>query len=86
MLKIKPELKEIIDYLKMIEPEIFDHKEYELGMKICNYFFYDGFLFDNEISISKMKLFLEENKIVFKKLAFEHDKKFKKMNSISTKN
>ena len=33
-----------------------------------------------------MKLFLEENKIVFKKLAFEHDKKFKKMNSISTKN
>ena len=86
MLKIKPELKEITDYLKMIEPEIFDYKEYELGMKVCNYFFYDGFLFDNEISMSKMKLFLEENKIIFKKLAFQHDKKFKKMNSISTKN
>ena len=82
MLKIKPELKEIINYLKMIESEIFDHNEYALGMKICNYFYYDGFLFDNEISISKMKLFLEENKMVFKKLAFEHDKKIKKINLV----
>ena len=78
MLKVKPKLEEIINYTKMIEPEIFEHEEYGLDMKICSYFYYNGFLFDNDIHLSKMKSFLKENELEFEKLAFEYDKKIKK--------
>jgi hypothetical protein len=82
MLKIKPKLDDFTKYLKIIESESFEFSSREMSMKICNYFYYDGFLFDTEIPLSKINLFLKENKIIFKKLVNEHVKKMNKFKKI----
>ncbi len=75
MLKVKPELNDFINYLKIIESESFDFPSREMSIKMCNYFYYDGFIFDTEIPTSEMDSFLRENKNIFEKLAIEHIKK-----------
>jgi hypothetical protein len=77
-LKIKPKLSDFIDFFKIIESQSFDFPSREISREICNYFYYDGFLFDTEIPLSKMNLFLKENEIIFKKVADEHVKKMNK--------
>jgi hypothetical protein len=77
MLKIKPKLEEVKKYFRIIESKIFEYDEIGLSMNMNNYFYYDGFLFDNEISLSKMELFLKENQEELEKLSVQYEKKFK---------
>lgn len=77
MLKIKPKLTDFTKYLKIIKSKSFEFPSREISIKTCNYFYYDGFIFDTKIPIPKMNLFLEENKKIFEQLAIEHIKKMK---------
>ena len=52
----------------------------KLSILTCNAFYYGGFLLDTEISPSKMKKFIEENKVFYKPLALQLE------NIILTKN
>jgi len=74
-LESKVSIQDVVNYISKIESNSFDLDQTELSLKICNNFYYDGFLFDVKISESKMKEFLEENKNILKNLAEEFDKK-----------
>ena len=74
-LNTKVNLSDLNKFVNMIEQNSFEYDENEFAMKICDRFFFSGFLFDVYIPVSDMTLFLEENKKIYDLLGSQHLKK-----------
>jgi len=64
-------------YLKILHENSFDFNPMDFENKYNAFFYYDGHYLNVEIHESKMKEFLEKNKIILDKLASEFKKKIK---------
>ena len=53
-------IKDVTDYISKIEANSFDYDRTEISLHMCRKFYYDGFLFDVEISESGMKEFIHD--------------------------
>jgi len=69
-------------YLKILHENSFDFNPMDFENKYNAFFYYDGHYLDVDISESKMKDFLEKNKVTLDKLASEFEKK---INSLKKK-
>ena len=74
-LNTKVNLSDLNKFVNMIEQNSFEYDENEFAMNICDRFFFSGFLFDVNIPVSDMALFLEENKKIYDLLGSQHLKK-----------
>ena len=79
-LNVKVSMEDLNNYVKYVLKNSFEFDEMKLSILTCNAFYYGGFLLDTEISPSKMKKFIEENKVFYKPLALQLE------NIILTKN
>ena len=61
VLETKVSIKDVTDYISKIEANSFDYDRTEISLHMCRKFYYDGFLFDVEISESDMKEFIRDN-------------------------
>ena len=64
-------------YLKILHENSFDFNPMDFENKYNEFFYHDGHYLDVDIPESKMKEFLEKNKITLDKLASEFEKKIK---------
>ncbi len=69
--------KDLEQYLKVLQDNSFDFDPMDFENKYNEFFYHDGHYLDVPISESKMKKFLEINKITLENLAFEYEKKIK---------
>jgi len=70
-LNIKVSVDDLNDFTNYVLRNSFQFDEAELSILTCNAFYYGGFLLDTEISSSKMKKFIEENKVFYESLALQ---------------
>ena len=71
VLETKVSIKDVTDYISKIEANSFDYDQSEISLRTCSKFYYDGFLFDVEISESDMKEFIRDNYKTFENIASE---------------
>ena len=83
-LKKQVKASDLDKYLKLLEKKSFFFDNFDLQTKEHYHFFYGGHLVDVDVSTSKMKSFLEENKSEFKKLTEEYIKKIIDSEEITT--
>lgn len=76
-LQKKVNLLDINKFVNLIHRNSFEFDRSGLVTDICDRFYFGGFLFDTDISIPKVKSFLEEKKNIFEQLAQEHIKKIR---------
>ena len=71
---LKKEVKQsdVNDFINLLDSNSFPFNNTELSIKINNEFYYDGYLFDTKISVSKVRDFIKQNEQYFKKLASEY--------------
>jgi hypothetical protein len=81
--KVNPE--DLDKFLTLLEKNTFDFDLRGFNTKIMEHFFHGGYLVDTEISESKMKEFLENNKSMLEKLSLEHIKKINELKVLKTK-
>ena len=72
---VRPE--DLDKHIQFCEKISFPFNPFGLGQSIQKFFHYGGFLVDVEITENEMKLFLEESKDLFEKLADVHIEKMK---------
>ena len=73
--QVRPE--DLDKHIQFCEKISFPFDPFGLGQSIQKFFHYGGFLVDVEITENEMKLFLEESKDLFEKLADVHIEKMK---------
>jgi len=78
-LNTKVNLSDVNKFVNMIEKNSFEYDDHVFNANICDEFFYSGYLFDVDIPISKMELFLKNNKKTYDLLGLEHLKKIKQI-------
>ncbi|MEO0206364.1 MAG: hypothetical protein ABIL22_06795, partial [candidate division WOR-3 bacterium] len=66
---------ELNEYVNILMKNTFEFDYHKLALDLADLFYYGSFLVDVEISESKMKDFMEENKLLIQQLATEHIKK-----------
>ena len=66
---------ELVKYVQMIKDNSFDFNYFDFQITYHNWFYYGGQLLDVDISEEKMRLFLEDQKIILKNLVAEYIKK-----------
>ena len=76
-LETKVDPTDLDKYLVFLEKQTFEFDLSGFTSKYHNHFYYGGHLVDVEITMEKMKSFLEENKIELEQVAEEHIKKIK---------
>jgi hypothetical protein len=69
-------------YLVFLEKQSFDFDLSGFTSKYHNHFYYGGHLVDVDISVEKMKIFLENNRIELEKVVAEHIKKIKRVKKL----
>ena len=74
-LKKKVNISDLNNYLNLIESNSFESDITDLSTEFADIFHYNGFLVDVEISIDKMRSFLEKYRNSFEKLAAEFVKR-----------
>ena len=74
-LNTKVNLSDLNKFVNMLEKNSFRYDDADLIAKICDRFFYSGYLFDINIPVSEMELFLEENREIYNLLGAQHLKK-----------
>lgn len=77
-LKKNVHVSDLNNYINLIESNSFEYDIYNLISIFNNYFHFGGYLVDVEISIRKMKLFLDEHNAAFDRLTSEVIKKIQK--------
>ena len=78
-LNTKVNLADLNKFVNMVEKNSFEYDDNDLILKICDRFFYNGYLYDVNIPVPDMELFLEENKKIYDLLGSEHLKKIKQV-------
>ena len=71
-LKTHVDISELNNYVEIIKENSFEFDYFDLYLKINKEFYRDGYLKDIEIQPEKMASFLEQNQLLFEKLADQH--------------
>ena len=85
-LNTKVNLSDVNKFVNIIEKNSFEYDDFDFIVKICDKFFYSGYLYDVNIPVSEMELFLEENKKIYNLLGSEHLKKINQIKNQKIKN
>jgi len=75
-----------LHFLNMIEKNSFEYDDNDFILRIKDRFFYSGYLYDVNIPISEMVIFLEENKKIYNLLGEQHLKKIHQSKNQKLKN
>jgi len=71
-LKTHVDISELNNYVEIIKENSFEFDYFDLYLKINKEFYHDGYLKDTKIQPEKMASFLEQNQLLFEKLADQH--------------
>jgi hypothetical protein len=85
-LNTKVNLSDVNKFVNMIEKNSFEYDDQGFISKICDRFFYSGYLYDVNIPVSEMTIFLEENKKIYNLLGNQHLKKIHQSKNQKLKN
>ena len=79
-LKKSVNINELDQFLKFMENNTIDFDWFDFEKKFNKEFYHDGYLFDIEIPIEKMAIFLNENSELIDSLALKHTEKIQWFN------
>ena len=85
-LNTKVNLSDVNKFVNMIEKNSFEYDDNDFILRIKDRFFYSGYLYDVNIPISEMVIFLEENKKIYNLLGNQHLKKIHQSKNQKLKN